>query len=94
MNNQQIDNVSYYCLPNGGQLEDFIAAKGMSFALGSAVKYRWRAGKKDGESAEKDEKKAKHYIKFLEINVMFVNWDRRVDELVEEASHWKPNWEK
>lgn len=68
MNNQQIDGTSYYCLPNGGQLEDFIAYKGMSFALGSAVKYAWRAGKKDGESKEKDTKKIGHYVRFLAKN--------------------------
>lgn len=64
-NNNQIDNTSYYTLPSGKQLEDFIHAMGLPFAVGSALKYLWRAGKKDGESKEKDLKKAEHYIRFL-----------------------------
>ena len=87
-NNTQINETSYYRLPCGKYLEDFIAAKGMSFALGSAVKYKWRAGKKDGESFEKDLAKARHYTKFLDINVNGVDWDKRVDELIAEATAW------
>lgn len=64
MNNNQIDNTSYYALPSGRQLEDFIADHGLTFAEGSALKYLWRAGKKDGESAEKDRAKAEHFILF------------------------------
>ena len=64
MNNEQIDNTSYYTLPSGRQLEDFIADHGLKFAEGSALKYLWRAGKKDGESAEKDRAKAEHFILF------------------------------
>lgn len=64
-NNNQIDNTSYYTLPSGKQLEDFIYIKNLTFAAGSALKYLWRAGKKDGESKEKDLKKAEHYICFL-----------------------------
>lgn len=88
-NSEVIDKPNYYQLPSGRFLEDFIAAKGLSFALGSAVKYKWRAGKKDGESAEKDLAKARHYTKFLDINVKFVDWDRRVDELIAEATAWE-----
>ena len=65
MNNEQIDNTDYYRLPSGRQLEDFIAEKRLSFAEGSALKYLYRAGKKDGESAEKDRAKAEHYIRFI-----------------------------
>ena len=65
MNNNQIDNTDYYRLPSGRQLEDFIAEKQLSFAEGSALKYLYRAGKKDGESAEKDRAKAKHFIRFI-----------------------------
>lgn len=64
-NNNQIDNTSYYTLPSGKQLEDFIHTKNLTFGAGSALKYLWRAGKKDGESKEKDLKKAEHYIRFL-----------------------------
>lgn len=65
MNNEQIDNTSYYTLPSGRQLEDFIAEHGLKFAEGSALKYLWRAGKKDGESAEKDRAKVEHFIHFI-----------------------------
>lgn len=64
-NNEQIDNTSYYQLPCGKFLEDFIWYKGLNFAEGSALKYAWRAGKKDGESTEKDHGKMNHYIHFL-----------------------------
>lgn len=63
-NNTQIDHTSYYALPSGRQLEDFIADRNLSFAMGSALKYLWRAGKKDGESREKDLAKAEHYVRF------------------------------
>ena len=38
MNSNQIDNTSYYKLPCGKYLEDFIWSKRLSFALGSALK--------------------------------------------------------
>lgn len=62
MNNNQIHNTSYYQLPSGRQLEDFIEDYSLSFAIGSAVKYLWRAGNKDGEPADKDRSKAEHFI--------------------------------
>lgn len=65
MNNEQIDNTDYYLLPNGKYLEDFILYKKLNFAWGSALKYWWRAGKKDGESAEKDLAKYEHYVRFI-----------------------------
>jgi len=64
-NNKQIDNTSYYKLPCGKYLEDYIYHKGLNFAEGSALKYRWRAGHKDGESIDKDNAKCKHYCIFL-----------------------------
>ena len=64
-NNEVIDHPDYYRLPDGRDLEDFIFEHNLSFPIGSALKYTWRAGKKDGESAEKDLKKAQHYIDYL-----------------------------
>lgn len=64
-NNTQIDNTSYYALPSGRQLEDFIADRNLSFAMGSAVKYLYRAGKKDGEDKAKDLAKADHFVRFI-----------------------------
>ena len=63
-NSTQIDATTYYRLPTGKFLEDFIYYKGLNFNMGSALKYRWRAGKKDGESREKDLLKCEHYIRF------------------------------
>lgn len=43
---------------------DLINAQDLNFNLGNVVKYVCRAGKKDGESKEKDLKKALDYINF------------------------------
>lgn len=64
-NNEQINATSYYALPSGRQLEDFIFEWDLDFATGSALKYLWRAGRKDGESAAKDKAKAEHFIRFI-----------------------------
>ncbi len=64
-NNEQIDKTSYYVLPSGRQLEDFIFDWDLDFATGSALKYLWRAGRKDGECAAKDKAKAEHFIRFI-----------------------------
>ena len=50
---QSIDSIDY--------VGSFIYEKGLNFNMGSAVKYRWRAGHKDGESKEKDLAKCDHY---------------------------------
>jgi hypothetical protein len=75
-------------LPSGKQLEDFIHYKKLSFAEGSAVKYLWRAGKKDGESKEKDLKKAEHYLKFLDKTDPQIIWGRVLHNLIEEAKEF------
>ena len=64
-NNNQIDNTDYYRLPCGKYLEDFIRSRNLTFAAGSALKYVWRAGKKDGENTLKDLNKADHYYRFI-----------------------------
>lgn len=89
-NNEQIDNTDYYRLPCGRYLEDYIYAKEMNFAEGSALKYMWRAGKKDGESNVKDTRKLLHYCNFL-ANRFCVNRDDVADEIgdyMDEASTW------
>lgn len=63
-NSDTIDGPDYYRLPDGSQLEDAIAYFGLNFAMGSALKYLWRAGRKDGESRGKDLAKATHFIRF------------------------------
>lgn len=92
-NNNQIDNTSYYLLPCGKYLEDFIHKKGLNFAEGSALKYLWRCGAKDGESAEKDTGKFQHYCKFL-ANKGCVDVESVVNEVrgwFEEATKWEGN---
>lgn len=64
-NSDQIDQTDYYRLPSGDYLEDYIDAKGLSFAMGSALKYRWRAGKKHGEPEQKALAKYTHYCQFI-----------------------------
>ena len=91
MNNTQIDNTDYYILPCGRYLEDFIWHKRMSFAEGSALKYRWRKGRKDGEDADKDERKCIHYCKYISERGLFGRVDavsRHIDDLVKEATSW------
>lgn len=62
MNNQQINKTSYYQLPCGLFLEDYIDYRDLDFKWGSAVKYEYRAGAKDGEPEGKDRSKRNHYI--------------------------------
>ena len=91
VNNCQISGTSYYRLPCGLFLEDFIYEKGLNFNMGSALKYLWRAGYKDGESEEKDKAKAKHYIDFEAKcrNIDSKDVEEEVLALREEAYNWK-----
>jgi hypothetical protein len=94
-NNEQISGTSYYLLPSGLYLEDFIYAKGLNFNCGSALKYLWRAGYKDGETLEKDLSKAEHYIKF-EAKCRGVDEsivDDEIKSLLEEAYMWRQHEE-
>ena len=88
--NMQINQTSYYLLPCGKYLEDFIYAKGLNFNMGSAVKYRWRAGNKDGESKEKDLAKCEHYVKLeaKKRKVPLTDVNSEVCGLVVEATEW------
>lgn len=89
--NMQIDQTSYYRLPCGKYLEEFIYEKKLNFNMGSALKYLWRAGYKDGESLEKDLKKAEHYIRFEAAcrGVEYPTVDDEVKTLLEEAYLWR-----
>lgn len=88
MNNEVIDHPDYYRLPDGRDLEDFIFEHNLSFPVGSALKYKWRAGKKHGESREKDLAKAAHYITFLaeRWHVGVEKVERMIDDLVRLAA--------
>lgn len=68
-NNNQIDNTSYYTLPCGRQLEDYMWMRGMNGPMWSCVKYLYRSGKKHGESTKKDTDKAWHFAGFLSANL-------------------------
>lgn len=90
-NSEIINDPDYYRLPCGKYLEEFIAYKGLDFMTGSAVKYMWRAGKKYGESDNKDMNKCGHYEKFKAKWLgVFSQEDihQEIVELVEEARNW------
>lgn len=52
----------YYTLDNGLQAVDYIFNYSLGFSYGNAFKYTVRAGRKDGNSAEKDLLKALDYV--------------------------------
>ena len=56
-------NPDHYKLPSGVQLID--VTKHCSFPVGNAMKYIFRAGKKDGESALDDLLKAKWFVDLM-----------------------------
>lgn len=53
---------NYYVLDNGKSAVDYIYAYDLGFSYGNCFKYCTRAGKKEGNSAEKDFNKALVYI--------------------------------
>lgn len=55
--------VSHY-QGNGIEPIDYINSHNFNFNLGNAIKYISRCGKKEGESTEKDLKKAIDYLNF------------------------------
>ncbi|ASZ71461.1 hypothetical protein 56301_30 [Lactococcus phage 56301] len=67
MNIINIEKNLHYQNQHGKQLKDFIIANDPEFwktiSTWSAIKYYIRAGKKDGESLEKDLGKCKDYVK-------------------------------
>ena len=52
----------YYELDNGKQIVEYIYKYNLGFSYGNAAKYVCRAGRKEGNSAEKDSNKAIVYI--------------------------------
>lgn len=90
MNNEQIDSTDYYRLPCGRYLEDYIYVRGLSFAEGSALKYMWRAGKKDGEPIQKDMRKMHHYCEFIarEKDCATEDVAEYIESLEREAKSW------
>lgn len=89
-NETQIDGTSYYALPCGRQLEDYIWTMRLDFARGSALKYRFRAGKKDGESEAKDRAKMEHYCAFVSSydGIPFDAVVSEVESMYEDAMAW------
>ena len=67
----QINHPYYYQLDGGLETIDVIDSLGLGkgFALGNAIKYIFRAGKKTGDTTQEDIKKAiwylEHYIQRL-----------------------------
>jgi hypothetical protein len=89
---EQINHTSYYRLPCGLYLEDFIEYEELDFKWGCAVKYKFRAGKKEGESEEKDLNKCLHYVCAIASRDCIPHADgyREVCELAEAALRWRP----
>ena len=67
----QINHPDYYQLDGGLETIDVIDSLGLGkgFALGNAIKYIFRAGKKTGNTTQEDVKKAiwylEHYVQRL-----------------------------
>lgn len=70
-NGDLVKNPSHYRIPaqvvsvNGidhVECWDVIRSLGLSYAVGNVFKYLWRAGRKQGNSALMDLKKAKQYL--------------------------------
>lgn len=57
---EKINHPSHYASDSGIECIDIIAR--YPFEIGSAIKYLWRAGKKEGESKEDDLRKALWYV--------------------------------
>jgi hypothetical protein len=58
---EEVVHPDHYQFPNGGEILDVI--EHLSFNLGSAIKYLYRAGKKPAVSAQTDLDKAVFYIR-------------------------------
>lgn len=67
--NDPVENPEHYILPNGNQLIDFL--EHLPYCRGAAIKYIFRAGKKDKSKEIEDLKKARwmidHEIKRMEV---------------------------
>lgn len=92
-NNNQIDGTSYYRLPCGLFLEDFIDWNELDFKWGSAVKYEYRAGAKDGEPEDKDRRKRDHYVSEIAARERCDPGQvlEEVKRLAREAREWNPS---
>ena len=62
MSYEKIDHPDHYQTKTGMEVIDVIEAYELNFALGSAVKYILRAGKKPSESSLEDLSKAIWYL--------------------------------
>lgn len=84
---------THYQNEHGQQLKDFIIANDPEFwkviSNWSAIKYFIRAGKKDGESKEKDLSKCDDYVK----EYVALEGDTSVEECMEELEEIKASFE-
>ena len=93
MNIINIEKNLHYQNQYGQQLKDFIIANDPEFwknvSNWSAIKYYIRAGKKDGESLEKDLGKCKDYVK----ECVALNETVSVNEIMEDLERIKVEFE-
>lgn len=59
----QVKHPTHYNLHPSG-VECIEVASQYDYCLGSAIKYRWRRGLKDGQPVEKEDGKAKQFLEF------------------------------
>ena len=72
MNNKNVHNPDHYNhLPNG--IECIDVTEHFDFLVGNAIKYLWRAGKKDKDKEVEDLEKAIWYIKKKIASIQSVN---------------------
>lgn len=93
MNIINIEKNLHYQNQHGQQLKDFIIANDPEFwkiiSNWSAIKYYIRAGKKDGESLEKDLGKCKDYVK----EYVALDGSCSINEVMEELELIKAQFE-
>lgn len=68
LTNDPVEHPAHYCLPNGAELIDILDS--LPYCRGAAIKYIFRAGRKDPAKEVEDLRKARwmidHELKLLE----------------------------
>jgi hypothetical protein len=72
---EAVEHPSHYKLPNGVECKDVVQY--YDFYTGSAIKYLWRAGKKEKSKEIEDLKKAAQNIKY---RIEFLEKQRKEDD--------------
>lgn len=78
--NEGVNHPKHYNHPSGYDIIEWIDRFSCGFAVGNCAKYMFRAGNKNGESADKDHEKVKWYFKheaekIFKNNNMMLTWE-------------------